>query len=172
METVCRDIHSSSKAVAIATRMLFPSLPVCTLTPKVFNFHVSDLVHRYRLWRRCVATYVRHLKWLPWQPGCCFPCSSTILYTPSCSGVYCAHLSSWFFCNKKQHNLHCPKQNGCVSEQKSPPAQSKSCSLRYLFPVNKCMPHCSVITTHFMTRDTTMVNMNLSMAQSWREQKV
>uniref|UniRef100_A0A8C4QJI5 Uncharacterized protein n=1 Tax=Eptatretus burgeri TaxID=7764 RepID=A0A8C4QJI5_EPTBU len=44
---------------------------------------------RDRLWRRCVATYVCHLKWLPWQPRCCFPCSSTILYIPSCSGIYC-----------------------------------------------------------------------------------
>ena len=60
---------------------LRPSVPVCTLTPKVFNFHVSYLVHRYRLWRRCVATYVRHLKWLPWQPGCCFPCCSNSVYT-------------------------------------------------------------------------------------------
>ena len=33
-----------------------PSVPVSTRTPKVFNFHVSHLVHRYRLWRRCVAT--------------------------------------------------------------------------------------------------------------------
>ena len=74
----------------------FPSVPVRTLTPKVFNFNVSYLVHRYRLWRRCVVTSVRHLKWLPCQPGCCFPCSSTILYIPSCSGVYCAHLRSCY----------------------------------------------------------------------------
>ena len=74
-----------------------PFVPVRTLTPKVFNFHVSYLVHRYRLWRWCVTTYVRHLMWLPWQPGRCFPCSSTILDIPSCSGVYCAHLSSCYY---------------------------------------------------------------------------
>ena len=74
----------------------FPSVPVRTLTPKLFNFHISYLVYRCRLWRRCVATYVSHLKWLPWQPGCCFPCRSTILYIPSCSGIYCAHLRSCY----------------------------------------------------------------------------
>ena len=75
-----------------------PSVPVRTLTPKVFNFHVSYLVHWYRLWRRCVATYVCHLKVVAMATRMLFSMSQhNSVYIPSCLGVYCAHLSSCSF---------------------------------------------------------------------------
>ena len=80
---------------------------------------LNNLAHKYIIMRRCVATYLRHLKWLPWQPGCCFPSVPVRTLTPK---VFNFHVSYsvhryrlWRRCvaTYLRHRKWLPWQPGC-----------------------------------------------------------